>query len=313
MHHPRDESEMPCYCVVLENSRESDQTIGSSATSCDEVVISNMDDGWIGSDSEINPTKSSTDFSYNIRQFYSSIETKDGRRSCHITADRNETENKGVWIDFEHSVLEGGYVSLEDKDVVTFWIRSNRIGSFMEFGFGEKAHNEHTFEFETTVCNLWERIRISISGIPKQLRDKVRYMSFFITDDSALTDVFIDKLCGETALGGVYEEVYFDNNYRIECWSNNAQFTLIMYWLATWNLLKYRTWLETSWGLFRQRVEGGDIMPQPEFYPEFLYIRSISHTCSTIELIPRETGLTAIDTGVGKIDYGEKGGSIPDP
>jgi hypothetical protein len=51
MHHPRDAQDFPCYSIILEGSTESEQVIG--AADYDEIPISNMEDGWIGSDSDI--------------------------------------------------------------------------------------------------------------------------------------------------------------------------------------------------------------------------------------------------------------------
>ena len=56
-HFPRDAAEIPCYAIILESSVESDQVIGESGGDItDEVYLSNMNDGWIGSDSDIYST-----------------------------------------------------------------------------------------------------------------------------------------------------------------------------------------------------------------------------------------------------------------
>jgi len=324
-HHPRDATEWPCYAIVLQSNNESDQVIGSSGDAYDEVLISRMEDGWIGSDSVIHPTHvaavesiesnpnltdeekavriESYDAYNGLKQFYSALEVKDGRRSCHVTGAKGTTRGKGIWIDFQNSVL-GGYVSLTGKNYVTFWIKSNRVGNFLQFGFGERAHNEHTYSFTVSTIGLWERIRIDIRGLPDRAKDVIRYMSFRITNDSEYTDVFIDALKGEKSAGEVYEETYLDNSYRIESWSENAELTLGMHQILLWNILKYRTYFEISWGLMRQRVEGGDIMPQPELYPAFVYVRGLVYTCTTIELVPRETDLAALEVKVGRMEFG---------
>ncbi len=301
-HHPRDATEFPCYAIVLESANESDQVIGSSGDAYDEVLISRMEDGWIGSDSDI--LRSNIYLPQNVKQFYSSLQVKDGRRSCRLLADKDTSEGKGIWIDFQNSVLEGGYVSLVGKNYVTFWVKSSRSGSFMEFGFGEKAHREHTYNFSITTKNLWERIRIDIRGLEDRDKDTVRYMSFKVTNDDLPIDMHIDELKAEKSAGEIYEETILDNAYRIESWSENAELTLIMHQIALWNMLKYRTYFETSWGLMRQRVEGGDIMPQPELYPAFVYVRGLVYTCTTIELVPRESDLTALSIEVGRTDFG---------
>lgn len=312
-HHPRDATEWPCYAIVLESNNESDQVIGSSGDQYDEVLLSSMGDGWLGSDSDIfrsapyNHEYESPNIylPQDVKQFYSSLEVKDGHKSCHMIGAKDTSENKGIWIDFQNSVLEGGYVSLVGKNYVTFWIKSNRSGSFLEFGFGEKAHREHTYNFSVTSKNLWERIRIDIRGLADRNKDTIRYMSFKITNDSLDTNVYIDALKGEKSLGEVLEETFLDNVYRIESWSENAELTLGMHQIALWNMLKYRTYFETSWGLMRQRIEGGDILPQPELYPAFVYVRGLVYTCTTIELVPRESDLTALSVEVGRTDFGQ--------
>jgi len=302
--HPRDEADLPSYCIVLVGASESEQVIGSSGDTISEIPISNMEDGWIGSDSDI--LRTNVLLPTDLTQMYSSLEIKDGRRSCHVAANAHTSANKGIWIDFTNSVLEGGYVSLVDLNYVTFLVKSNRIGTFLSFGFGEKAHEEYIFPFTITTRNLWERIRIDISGVPNRDKDRLRYMDFKIVNDDSYINIYVDRLMGEKSLGSVLEEVYLDTTCRIESWSDNADLTQILYQIALWNLLKYRTYLEKSWGLMEQRVEGGDVMPQPEFYPEFVYVRGLTHNCKTIELIPRESDLTALEVNLGKEDWGGK-------
>jgi hypothetical protein len=209
---------------------------------------------------------------------------------------------KGIWIDFQHSVLEG--VSLVDINALVVWIKSNRLGTFLEFGFGENAHREHIFNIELTERKVWERVEISLAGIANRNRDKVRYMSFKIIDDSLQTDVFIDALRGKKTFGTTVNETLLDNRYRIEVWSENADLTLSLYTILLWNMLKYRDYLENSWGLLEQRIEGGDIMPQPEYYPAFMYVRALMFSCKTIEVTPRESDLVAYEIKIGKTDFG---------
>jgi hypothetical protein len=374
-HFPRDAAELPCYAIILESATESDQVIGESGDIYDEVYLSDMNDGWIGSDSDIHnawivdtttmvtwlPNNSytlgtailptvSNNYYYictragvsdateptwettigflnldgtctwvcralqldhpisegpvNIKQFYTTaIEFKDGRRVCHVLADTGSL-NKGIWIDFQNSVLEGGYVSLVGMGNVTFWVKSSRVGTFMRFGFGENAHEEQTFDIPITTKNRWERIRLDIRKVADRSKDKIRYMSFKIINASSDINIYIGNLRGEKSSYYIYDEIFFDHKYRIECWANNIEITLILYELARWYICKERTYLQNSWGLIRQRVEGGDIVPQPEYYPEFVYIRSLGYNCTTIELFPREADLRDIDIKVGRTEMG---------
>jgi hypothetical protein len=374
-HFPRDAAEIPCYAIILENSAESDQLIGESGDVYDETYLSDMNDGWIGSDSDIHSTwivdttamnewVASTSYTLgtailptvsngyyyvcqvagtsggtepswettigflnidgtctwtcralqlshpvsvgpvNIKQYYTTaIEFKDGRRVCHMLADTDSLD-KGIWIDFENSVLEGGYVSLVGAGYVTFWVKSSRIGTFLQFGFGENAHEEQTFSVPITTKNYWTRIRIDIRKVADRSKDKIRYMSFKVINASADIDIYIGALRGEKDAFAIYDEIFFDHKYRAECWANNIEVTLILYEIARWYILKERIYLQNSWGLIRQKVDGGDIVPQPDYYPEFVYIRSLGYNCSTIEMIPREEDLSAIDIKVGRTEFG---------
>jgi len=302
-HHPRDGSELPCYAILLEGSNESEQVIGSSGGQYDAITLSDMDDGWISSDSDI--LRTDIYLPVDVKQFYSTIESKDGHKSCHFKAAKGSSFEKGVWIDLKNSVLLGGSISLVGMDYITFSVKSQRAGTFLEFGFGKNGHRERTFPFTITAKNVWEKVNIRIFGIPDEERSEIRYMSFMVTNDDQYSDVYIASLKGQLALGNIMDEVFLDNNYRIESWSNNAELTLVMYNILLWNVLKYRTYFESSWGLLEQRIEGGDIMPQPEFYPEFVYIRGLSYTCKTIEVIPREEGLVDTNVRVGRTDFGQ--------
>jgi hypothetical protein len=303
-HFPRDASELPCYAIVLDTCPETDQVIGMSGDNYDEAIISYMDDGWIGSDSDISPTRTNIFAPTDVGQFYSSIETlKNGRRSCHLVGKPNTSVGKGIFIDFETSVL-GGYVDLSKVAYVVFPIKSNRTGTFLEFGFGQDAHQEYVWTFPVTTSGVWEYVRVDIREVDKNLKSKVRYMSFTITDDTMVTDIYIDKLVGNVEDNEAdILEAFFDPQYRIEVWTNNAEVTIMMWDVVKWLLLRYRYYLETSFGLLSQKLGGGDVVPQPDYYPEFVYIRSLEFTCKLIETIPTE--MTRIEhIRIGRTDFG---------
>jgi hypothetical protein len=360
-HHPRDPSEWPCYSVVLDSSTETDQTIGSSGANYDEIEISRMTDGWIGSDSDIfqgtwsSPSPSGIDYpwmgayvgtiaysvndcigykgsvyvcikagtgqipnispmywslvvqgnqgSVDVKQFYTSVITKGERRLCRMTGNKTASLNKGIWIDLQRSVLEGGAISLINMDNLIVTVNSNRVGTFLEFGFGQKTHREQTKNFTVSVKNLWEKVKVSLEGIANRDKQAVRFMSIKIIDADAYTDIYMDTLRAALNLGNVMEEAFINNNYRIECWSENADLTLIMYNILMWNVLRYRTYFETTWGLLEQRLEGGDISPQTDLYPAIVYVRALMYSCKTIEIYPREGDLYALDIKVGRVDW----------
>lgn len=297
-HHPRDEASLPCVALVLESTSESDQVIGQSGNGTEEIFISNMEDGWIGSDSLLI---AGTERDVGVRQFYSEIAVKDGRRACRIVGKKGKSKGKGIWIDFKNSVLP--IPSLISVDKIVFWIKSNKVGPFLEFGFGKDRHRERTYTVTVAEKNVWEKKSIPLGRINPSEVDKVRFMSFVILDDSEDIDIFIDSLSAEKMTEMVLEEVYLDHVYRFEIWSSNAELTLALWLFVLWCLLRYRTYLETSWGLYRQRVDGGDIMPVPEWYPEFVYIRSLSFSCTTVLQVPREEAFVT-KTRVGAIEFG---------
>ena len=298
-HHPRIGADWPCYAIVLEGSTESDQTIGQSGDDYTELPLSFMTDGWIGSDSTLisrDPIPPS-----DITQMYT-YDVEDDRRVCHMKAKKGTSRDKGIFLDLEHSVLEGGYVSLTQMDNVVIRVKSSRVGTFLRFGFGKETHDEHVYSVTISEKNVWERVVLDISGVPDDEKDTIRFMSFVVTDDSRDIDIFIDEICAETSQGYIYDETFLDHRYRIESWSNNADFTLDMHTMLLWWMLKYRTWMQKAYGVIRQRVDGADIMFQPEYYPEFTYVRGLVFSCSTIEPIPREADLGALKIRVGKID-----------
>lgn len=307
MHHPRVGADFPCMSIVLEAATEAEQVMGAALY--DEITLSNMEDGWIGSDSDI--LRDNIFLPTDVDQFYSALEVKDGRRSCHMRGKPITSQGKGIWIDFQNSVLQGGSVSLVGMNRVTFFIKSNRLGivgsstpPFLKFGFGKKAHEEKTFDIPLAERRVWERVSLNISGVADRDKDLIRYMNFKINNADLPTDVYIDALKGEKQYGFTVNETFLDNRYRIETWSDNADLTLAYYQILLWTLLKYRDYLESSWGLMEQRVEGGDIMPQPEYYPEFLYVRGLMFSCKTIETTPREEDLVAWEVKLGKQDWG---------
>jgi hypothetical protein len=315
IHYPRDASELPCFVIVCQSQSEAEQVIGSSGDTYDEVYISDMGDGWISSDSYTmcsHPMSTAPLPPPTLRQFYSRIVTKDGRQSCHIQGDKGACKDHGIFINYTNTVLEKP--DLSNMDEVAFWAKSNRTGQFLEFGMGTNSHREHTFVFDITTVGLWEKITIDIKGVPNNQKRAINYMSFVVTDDSGPVDVYLTNLKAQLSSGSVYEEAFFDNVFRVECWSNNANITHDMYDILLWDFLKYRTYLETTWGQLAVRYEGGDLLFQPEWFPEFVYLKALTFHSKTIEVVPRETDLESLESvDVGKVDYGAGGGSISDP
>jgi hypothetical protein len=242
-----------------------------------------------------------------VTQMYSTLVSKDGRMSCHLIAKKDTSDNKGIFIDLENSQISGGSISFVNVDEIDVWVKSSRIGTFLQFGFGKLSASEQTFSMPITVKNVWERVSIDIGGVANNSKDAIRYMRFIITNDSVHTDIYIGKITGSLSSsaggGAVYDEIFLDHRYRVESWSNNADLTLFLHNFNLWNMLKYRTYLQNSWDLINQRVDGADIMYQPDAMPEMAYIRGLVFNCTVLEPIPRETDLTTLDVRVGRTDF----------
>lgn len=79
-----------------------------------------------------------------------------------------------------------------------------------------------------------------------------------------------------------YYELYSDTfgtmfniNYRLECWTDNGDLTSYMYHLLKYILLSSRTHLLKN-GLNKPVLVGGDLEPVPEYFPMFVYRRTLN-------------------------------------
>lgn len=83
---------------------------------------------------------------------------------------------------------------LSSYDTLTFWVRSNRIGSFMRFQFGETLSSEQTKDITIDSADTWEQKTWDISGIAASDRDAVTEYAFYLTDSSANFDFYLDDI-----------------------------------------------------------------------------------------------------------------------
>lgn len=83
-------------------------------------------------------------------------------------------------------------------------------------------------------------------------------------------------------------QVQFENNFRIEVWTTNADLTVQLYYLIKWALLSGRDDLVVELGLYRQRLSGSDFQPAPSFFPDFVYRRGITFWCQVTVSTPTE-------------------------
>lgn len=66
----------------------------------------------------------------------------------------------------------------------------------------------------------------------------------------------------------------FNINYRIECWSDNGDLTVYMYHIVKYIMLQTRRALEDE-GLVKGNLSGGDLEPVPEYFPSFVFRRTL--------------------------------------
>lgn len=64
-------------------------------------------------------------------------------------------------------------------------------------------------------------------------------------------------------------------NYRIECWTDNADLSSTMYHLLKFIMLANRSYLLES-GIRRPVMGGGDLEPVPDYFPTFVYRRALT-------------------------------------
>jgi len=83
---------------------------------------------------------------------------------------------------------------LSAYDSLTFWVRSDRTGSFMRFQMGESTSSEQTNAITINSADTWEQKTWDISGISPSARDAVTKYAFYVTDASADFDFYFDDI-----------------------------------------------------------------------------------------------------------------------
>jgi hypothetical protein len=82
---------------------------------------------------------------------------------------------------------------LSGYNSVSFWVKSTRAGSYMQFGIGESTWNNNTTNFTVNSADNWEQKTFDISGIVNANKDAIRYLGFKVTNnDSNFTFKFDD-------------------------------------------------------------------------------------------------------------------------
>lgn len=94
-------------------------------------------------------------------------------------------------------------IDLSSADEVSFWVRSDRTGTFMNFHMGESSLTEQTTAFTINAPHTWERKTWDVSGIASGSRDAITKIGVQITDDSTPFSFLIDGIQA-TGVGGTH-------------------------------------------------------------------------------------------------------------
>lgn len=83
---------------------------------------------------------------------------------------------------------------LSSYGTLSYWVRSDRTGSFMRFQFGESASSEQTNSISINSANTWEQKTWDISAIAGASRDAVTKFAFYVTDASTNFSFYFDDV-----------------------------------------------------------------------------------------------------------------------
>ncbi|MHA1302203.1 MAG: hypothetical protein ACTSPI_00685 [Candidatus Heimdallarchaeaceae archaeon] len=76
----------------------------------------------------------------------------------------------------------GNEVDLSNYTKIRFWIKSTRTGSYLQFGVGETAWNNNTYNITINSADTWEEKEWDISGISSANKNAIRYLGFKCTN-----------------------------------------------------------------------------------------------------------------------------------
>ncbi|MBA7548482.1 hypothetical protein ES705_40942 [subsurface metagenome] len=85
----------------------------------------------------------------------------------------------------------GNEVDLSRFSKLRFWIKSSRVGTYLQFGVGETAWNNNPWSITVNTANTWEEKEIDIRAISKANKNAIRYLGLKCANaDSAFTMKF---------------------------------------------------------------------------------------------------------------------------
>ncbi len=141
-----------------------------------------------------------------------SYETVD---NCEVVANWNSSDNSKLAISEELNIIKEGeksihitstgdsvdeYVQLDlpsaqDWDSVkelTFWVKSNRAGAYLQFGFGEISFSENLYDVYVGSTGQWQKISINIEGVSQ--RDEILKLGFKCVNADEDFSLYVDKI-----------------------------------------------------------------------------------------------------------------------
>ncbi|HPT66157.1 MAG TPA: hypothetical protein PK257_02505 [Candidatus Woesebacteria bacterium] len=169
--------------------------------------------------------------------------------ACNGASQRYQLNSNCTWTSnssLNDTATRTTTTDLSTSKSITFWVRSTRTGTFMNFQMGESVSTEQTFPVIISSANTWEQKTWDISGISTTARDAITKFAFQATDSSAgftfyFDDIqavaaasitpakcFIDESIDDTYLKPMWTDNFSDEDgFKLEKSTNGGAFTQI--------------------------------------------------------------------------------------
>lgn len=123
---------------------------------------------------------------------------------------------------FQNAGTQITQADLSSASNITFWVRSNTTGSFLNFNIGENGYEEQIYNININSANTWEQKTWDLSGINDSSLDAIKFMSFKITDVSKTFTFYFDDI--RTNID--FPQSKTPTNCNINQGANNSSFEL---------------------------------------------------------------------------------------
>jgi hypothetical protein len=183
------------------------------------------------------------------------------------------------------------------------------LGDVIDDGFKYDDTMEEDYEERTKVETLPIKGTQPNQYIVLTCKD-VEYMESLTVDGDAVDYEILLDGSGKVMLDGIFTSgksaavsyVYrptsltiygteMNINYRIECWTENAELSSIMYHMLKFIMLTHRDYLIQN-GVRKPQLGGGDLEPVPDYFPAFVYRRALTLTGEVDNAVELEELLT---------------------